>query len=197
MSQLAQRQSMEPADAELVALAAAGDARAFTILHTRHAAGLYRHLVVLLGSPAEAEDTVQHVFIEAHKQLHRYRSDASFPGWLHGIAVRMALNARRAWRRRGSAIERLATEVRGHLPMTQSPEETASTAQQVAELHTLLAKENAKNRVPFLLYYVEQMDLAEIAVHVGATPAATWARIARTRATLLKSIERRRLGGVS
>ena len=45
-------------------------------------------------------------------------------------------------------------------------------------------------RTPFLLYFVEGLDLGEVAERVGDSPGATWKRIKRVRDKVLRDFER-------
>lgn len=73
-----------------VALAAAGDARAFERLYWRHAAGIKALARRFLG-PSEAEDGTQEVFVRAWTRLGQFRGDAAFATWLHRLAVNVLL----------------------------------------------------------------------------------------------------------
>jgi RNA polymerase sigma factor (sigma-70 family) len=73
-----------------VALAAAGDARAFERLYWRHAARIKALARRFLGS-SEAEDGAQEVFVRAWSRLGQFRGDAAFATWLHRLAVNVLL----------------------------------------------------------------------------------------------------------
>jgi len=73
-------------DARLVGRFQQGDEDAFDILVDRHRRRIYS-LVCRLGSPAEADDLAQEVFIAAYKALRSFRGDATFSTWLYRIAV--------------------------------------------------------------------------------------------------------------
>jgi RNA polymerase sigma factor (sigma-70 family) len=78
-------------EGELVDRAAAGDVEAFGQLvracERRVASVLYR----LLDDRRDVEEATQDVFVQAWRNLHRYRGDAKFFTWLYRIAVNEAL----------------------------------------------------------------------------------------------------------
>src|SRR5512143_1420594 len=76
-----------------VALAAAGDRRAFERLYRgdlAHIHGLVRRMV---GSD-EAEETTQDVFVRAWQKLATFRGESAFGTWLHRLAVNVILGKR-------------------------------------------------------------------------------------------------------
>ena len=81
---------MHDTDRADVALAAAGDARAFERLYWRHAARIKALARRFLGS-SEAEDGTQEVFVRAWSRLAQFRGEAAFPTWLHRLAVNVLL----------------------------------------------------------------------------------------------------------
>jgi RNA polymerase sigma factor (sigma-70 family) len=82
-------------DARLVALAAAGDDRAFAVIVARYHAPLQRHCRRFLGAAA-ADDAVQQTFINAHAALIGGRPPFALKAWLYRIARNAALNLARA-----------------------------------------------------------------------------------------------------
>ena len=81
---------MHDLDRADVALAAAGDARAFEHLYWRHAARIKALARRFLGS-SEAEDGTQEVFVRAWSRLGQFRGEAAFGTWLHRLAVNVLL----------------------------------------------------------------------------------------------------------
>lgn len=81
---------MHDIDRADVALAVAGDARAFERLYWRHAARIKGLARRFLGS-SETEDGTQEVFVRAWTRLGQFRGDAAFGTWLHRLAVNVLL----------------------------------------------------------------------------------------------------------
>ena len=166
-----------------------GDARAFETVYRHFAGGIYRHLCVLVGPGGEAEDAMQTVFLEAFRKLSHYRRQSKFETWLHGIAVGVAMNTLRARRRRSAAMTSLAQDEAAGGEVAISPEAKALWVQQAGRLHAYLGRLTEEKQVAFLLYYVEHLQLAEIAAQLRMTPAATWARIKRARDEMVRALE--------
>ena len=83
-------------DERLVALARAGDERAFAAIVERYRAPLLRYCRGFLP-PAAAEDALQQTFINAYAALYerRRRAPVSLRPWLYRVAHNAALNVAR------------------------------------------------------------------------------------------------------
>lgn len=89
---------MTPSDSELIARTLAEDDRsAFGELVQRHQSAVRRFLQGLTGNASLADELAQDAFVEAWKQLARFRGQSAFLTWTLGIAHNRWRNA---WRRR-------------------------------------------------------------------------------------------------
>src|SRR4051794_39751296 len=86
----------------------------FDCVFREHAANVSRWVAALGGPLMDIEDTVQEVFMVAHRRLPEFRGEAKVSTWLFQITRRVVMAQRRRgrWRRwlRGSA-----EDVAGHL----------------------------------------------------------------------------------
>jgi RNA polymerase sigma-70 factor, ECF subfamily len=78
-------------DAELVAQARQGDARAFALLYRRYLDRVYDYCRHRLGTREAAEDATQTIFLKALGSIRTCRDGDLFAGWLFAIA-RNAIN---------------------------------------------------------------------------------------------------------
>lgn len=132
-------------DAEDVALATAGDARAFERLYRRHGARIHALCRRMVG-PALVEDTVQDVFVRAWEKLELFEGKSAFGTWLYRLAINVCL-ARRAkagkrqerFRRDEIALERAEAPRRRHadhgMDLERAIERLPDRARQVFVLH--------------------------------------------------------------
>jgi RNA polymerase sigma-70 factor (TIGR02960 family) len=86
--------------ADLITRAQAGDGDAFSELTEPHRRELQVHCYRMLGSFADAEDTLQDTLLAAWQGLGEYEGRASIRTWLYRIATNRCLNALRAASRR-------------------------------------------------------------------------------------------------
>src|SRR4026209_515951 len=87
---------MPQTHAPAVALAGDGDSEAVRALVERHSRAVYRLAHRMTGTPQDAEDVVQEIFLKAYKQLGRFESRSNFGTWLHRIAVNCSIDLIRA-----------------------------------------------------------------------------------------------------
>lgn len=95
-------------DAEAMKRLSEGDTDALRVLYDRHRSKVYRLGCRYLGSPTEAEDLVQQVFLKVWKAAPGFRGDAKISTWLYRVAANAALDRRR--RRRTVGLEDLHPE---------------------------------------------------------------------------------------
>lgn len=163
-------------DGVLVRRTLDGDARAFTELVDRHAAGCLRFATRMLGDPADAEDAAQETFLRAFKALESYDERLPFRTWLFSILInrcRTSMTQRMRRERRvvfdSDALERSTVE--------------GKAAQDALELREELTKAIAKlapdQREAFLLRHVEELSYEEIMSVTGAGMSALKMRVKR------------------
>ncbi|HEV8685951.1 MAG TPA: sigma-70 family RNA polymerase sigma factor [Gaiellaceae bacterium] len=169
---------MAAGERELVDRAAAGDVAAFNELvrtyERRVASVLYR----LLDDRRDVEEATQDVFVQAWRNLHRYRGDAQLFTWLYRIAVNEALMRRR--RKRPEA-----RELDEHVAAPPDPE---------PGLRELLVRELEalpfENRSAVVLRDVEGLTNEEVAEALGISVAAAKSRIHRGRMRIRAALAR-------
>jgi len=167
----------------------AQDVAAFQTLYERHAERIFRRFVSLFGRHADAEDATQATFYEAFRSLGRFDGRGSFGAWLGGIATHVGWNTMRAAGRRRRAMEAYNHE--GDLRHTAPGVERKLDAREgMALLERHLAELDPKKRTAFVLYYVEQASLEEVAEALACSRDNAWAHIRRARAAILLAIAR-------
>jgi len=171
----------EPAgasDLELTRRLRAGDSDAFRALMQRHQARLLRLVGRFVGSREDAEDVVQETFIAAHRQMSRFRGDASFGTWLGRIAIYKALKVARR--------ERRATPLEGN-PARQSADEPDRAA--AIAVREAVARLPEKLRLPVVLRFWEGLSGKEIAEKLGWKQSTVWTRLYRGLERLKRELE--------
>jgi RNA polymerase sigma-70 factor (ECF subfamily) len=156
-------------DRELVERAGAGDLDAFgEIVRTyehRVASVLYR----LLDDRRDVEEATQDVFVQAWRNLHRFRGHAQLFTWLYRIAVNEALMRKRRKRHH-------LQELDDRLAATPDPEPGMRDL-----LVRALAALPFEHRAAVVLRDVEGLTNAEVADALGISVAAAKSRIHRGR----------------
>jgi RNA polymerase sigma-70 factor, ECF subfamily len=73
--------------ADLVARAQRGEEAAFAALFEAYNRRVYWLSLRMAGSPAEAEDLTQEVFLKVFRKISTFRGESAFSTWLHRLAV--------------------------------------------------------------------------------------------------------------
>ncbi len=146
------------AEATVVALAAAGDDRAFEELVRRRQSWLRGLLRRLGAGPALADDLAQQVFLQAWRSLGGLRNPAAFAGWLRQIAVN-------AWRMQHREAGPLLLDL--DCPGAQAVPAPDSDPSFGWDLERLLQQVRPEERLCLVLAHAEGMTHPEIAAVTG------------------------------
>lgn len=171
-----------------VALAAAGDRRAFERIYRFHVNRVFSVCVRMSGDRVLAEELTQDVFVRAWSKLSLYRGESAFSTWLHRLAVNVVLNARKTeGRRRG----RFASEGDGEDTGDTMPALARTATPLIAiDLEAAVAMLPPGARRVFVLHDVEGYKHEEIATMLEITSGGSKAQLHRARMLLREALER-------
>jgi RNA polymerase sigma factor (sigma-70 family) len=161
------------------------DQGAFEALVRRHGPMVLRVCRRALNNVHDAEDALQATFLLLARRAASIRKRESLASWLHGVAYRMAADARKAAARRHRHESRAKP--------TPPPDPALSAAWK--ELQALLDEEIARlpetQRAPFVLCCLENQSCAEAAQRLGLEEGAVAMRLSRARKRLQGRLARR------
>jgi RNA polymerase sigma-70 factor, ECF subfamily len=145
--------------------ALAGDFEALVRLYRPK---VFRFALASLRDVDAAETVTQDCFLRAYQARERFRQDCSLHTWLMRIAVNLIRDHTRNrrlqfWRR--AHLTAKPVDVAGHAiaDRGRSPEAQALLLERVAAIWAAAERLPGKQRMVFLLRFVEDMDLLEIA----------------------------------
>jgi RNA polymerase sigma factor (sigma-70 family) len=167
--------------------AAEGDEAAFEQLARRHGPMVLGVCRRVLGDAHDAEDALQATFLLLARKPASAARCRSAGGWLHTVAYRVSLRARRA--ARGTR----------ELPPDESPAPALDPASEAAwrEVRRAIDEEVSrlpeKYRAPFVLYHLEGRSIAEVARELGCPVGTVESWLTRARARLRDGLARRGL----
>ncbi len=182
---------------ELVRQAQAGDFDAFVRLVDVHKPRLYNLALKMTGNSLDAEDIVQETLMKAIDKIDQFRGEASFGTWLYSIA----LNQTRATLVREKRADLRPLEE--YLPFKDTagsgndlhhnhakafdwkdPHELLEQDELRTVIDAALAGLPVKYREAFVLRYIDELSVKEVAGLIGESVAATKSRILRARVAL-------------
>ena len=171
---------MEPAavqhdeDIRLVRQAREGSRAAFDLLFERHKEFVYNVCCRMLGSADDAVDLTQTTFIQAYREIRRFRGDASFRTWLYRIAVNQSITIiRRESRRR-----RLAEAI--PIPSHRTEDDW---------VWDVILKLDPQHRAILVLHYFQGLTCDDLAKALGCSYGAVRTRLHRARIAFKKKYE--------
>lgn len=133
---------------------------------------LYRVALCMLKNDADVQDALQETMLKAWEKRHTLRNEAYFGTWI----TRIAINTCKQMYRQNQRI----------VLMDELPE-TPATSDGIT-LKMLIESLPDKLRLPFVLYYSEGMDTAEVANALHLTGTAVRSRIHRAKKLLRKEL---------
>lgn len=186
-------------DTELMHRVQGGDAAALGTLMQRWELPVKALIGRLVLNASEAEELAQETFVRVWQQRGKFQRGAAFRPWIFSIAVNLARNRLRWWRRRptvslerwseasasGAAGEPVAAGRDG-----VSSVDTLEHAERATAVRDAIAGLPVDLREAIVLFEYEQLSHAEIALAVGATPKAVETRIHRAREKLRGTLKR-------
>lgn len=179
---------MNASDQDVVRDVRQGNRDAFGRIVRAYQSRLFGLVMMMVRDPAGAEEVTQDAFVRAYTHLAHYDERRPLYPWLATIAVRLAQNwlvtHGRTVRREGAALE-------------QAPEPEAGPSTLAAlvadergrELWEAVASLSSGERTAVLLYYRDEMGVADIARALGVTSGTIKTLLFRARRHL-----RERLG---
>jgi RNA polymerase sigma-70 factor, ECF subfamily len=181
--------SGEQPDAELVRLAQAGDLDAFAEIVRRHERRLRIVLLRILDDTRDVEEAMQDAFVQAWRNLDRYRADAALFTWLYRIGVNAALARTRRKDHPTTDLDSLASEGATHVPRELLPEPAAEANALRSRVLAALAELRFEYREAVVLRDLAGLSNADVAAALGVSLAAAKSRIHRGRLQLRDRLE--------
>jgi RNA polymerase sigma factor (sigma-70 family) len=163
------------------------DGDAFALLLQRHGPmvlGLARRVV---GDFQIAEDVFQATFLTLARKAGTIRHPEALPGWLHGVAFRLALRARRSRQR----CRDQEANARGPCPPTPLDELTAREFLAVLDEELQALPETFRG--PLILCCLEGLSQEEAATRLGCSRGSVKGRLQRGRTRLRLRLAQRGL----
>ncbi len=156
---------------------------------------IFRFLMASLADRDVAESLTQDCFLKAYNARHQFRGESSLSTWLTRIAlnlVRDHLRSRRIrfWQKtRDNALD--LVDISDWIPDTAVSAETAYLQRErVKEIWKAVDELSRQQRMVFILRFVEEMELSEIAETTGMNTSTVKSHLYRAL-----RIVRERAGG--
>ena len=176
-SRLSAAEIAAAADPLVIALACAGDARAFAEVVKRRQGRVRKFMYHVCRRPSLGDDLAQQVFLTAWRSLPQLRSAAAFDGWLKRIMVTTWLEE----------VRRSKIAYAAELDAEHAPSYRDTTAERL-DLDAALALLPADVRLCVVLSYNEGLSHPEIATLTSIPLGTVKSHVARGAARLRETL---------
>ncbi len=151
-------------------------------LYNRFAPKMYAVCLRYANNTDDAQDLLQEGFIKVYKNLHRFRAEGSFEGWIRRVFVNSSIEHFRK-----KAIQ---------LSSVSDKEENTIENSDISALDTMAEKDIIRliqelspgYRTVFNLYVVEGYSHKEIGEKLGISEGTSKSQLARAKAILQKKV---------
>jgi RNA polymerase sigma factor (sigma-70 family) len=184
---LVSKEDEELADADLLQrFVERRDEAAFTVLVRRHGGMVFKVCRNVLCRDADSDDAFQAAFLVLARKAAAVKKRKSVASWLHGVALRCALNLRKKTMRRRKH-EAAAVGVR----LPRSPATQAALNELQAVVDEEVERLSEKCRAAFVLCVLESKSRTDAAQTLGCSEGTLASRLAKAREILQKRLTAR------
>ena len=152
---------------------------------------IFRFALACLRDRDAAESLAQDCFLKAYQARHGFRGEASLSTWLMQIAVNLVRDSirnrrLRFWNRTRAASPDFDLVSRSLVDRGSSPEGAVLAKERVAAVWSVVETLSQRQRTVFLLRFVEDLDLLEIAAVTGLREGTVKVHLFRALESLRK-----------
>jgi RNA polymerase sigma-70 factor (ECF subfamily) len=159
-------------------------AEEFSRVAAAHRPQIFRFLLASTRDPDEAETLTQDCLLKAHRNWDSFRGESSVLTWLMRIAINLQKDQ---WRNRRLQFWRTTRQNAVDIDDAgewlasagTSPEQQLLAREQVSAVWRIVKQLSGRQRSIFLLRYVEEMEIAEIAASMGLSEGTIKAHLSR------------------
>jgi len=175
----------ELADAQLVRACLDGQLAAFAELVDRYQGVIYNAAYRITGTPEDARDVTQTVFVKAYTHLDRYQPRHEFFSWVFRIAVNESINSLKRNRRLVALSEANAP------PVAHNPETACTAGEAEGRLLDALRRIRVDYRIVIVMRHFLNCSYRRIADVLGVPEKTVKSRLFTARHLMRDILSRR------
>lgn len=171
-------------ESDLVAALGRGEPWAAEVVWDRHAASVRRLITRALGPRPEVEDLTQEAFMRVFSRIGVLRDAGALREFVFAIAVNvLKRELRYRWVRR-----RVLLSESGSVPDVEGPSADPEAREALARCYVILDKLGARERAAFVLRYMEERTLDEVASGLGVSLSTAKRLVTRSAERVSKHV---------
>lgn len=177
-------------DIQLMTKVAAGDEIAFRALIERHQNAVVGTVAKMMGSPTDAEDIAQQVFLRIWKSAKRYKPQAKFTTYLFTITRNLVFNeTKKRSRRKNHSLDEAQENTDLQLPSGgTNPDQDLRQKELQQTVNAAIAALPEAQRTALILRRYEDMSYEDIAAVMKCSVSSIKSHLFRARGSLRESL---------
>lgn len=151
-------------------------------LYKRFSGKMYSVCLRYANNADDAQDLLQEGFIKVYRNLHRFRAEGSFEGWIRRVFINSSIEH---FRKKSLQLTKVSEREESTIGDTD-----ISALDSLAEkdIINLIQELSPGYRTVFNLYVIEGFSHREIAEQLGISEGTSKSQLARARAILQKKV---------
>lgn len=151
-------------------------------LYKRFSGKMYAVCLRYAGNAEDAQDLLQEGFIKVYRNLHRFRAEGSFEGWIRRVFVNSSIEH---FRKKSLQLSKVSGKEEDTI---EDADTTALDNLAERDIISLIQRLSPGYRTVFNLYVVEGYSHKEIADLLGISEGTSKSQLARARSILQKKV---------
>jgi RNA polymerase sigma-70 factor, ECF subfamily len=136
-----------------------------------------------------ARDVTQRVYLEAFRDIAKFRGDSTLRTWLFGIADHRWKDERKSRERRGRHLDPSSIDVVNAVDPAPDPAEETERRRRHAALEDCMQRLNELIREAIDMHYTVGLSYEEMSTILGVKPGTLQRRVARAHHALRRCLE--------
>jgi len=179
---LDQKSNYTISESDLIKGSIAGDRRMQEELYRRFAPKMYAVCLRYANNTDDAQDLLQEGFIKVYKNLHRFRAEGSFEGWVRRVFVNTSIEH---FRKKSAQLSSVSEKEENTI---EDADITALDSLAEKDIINIVQELSPGYRTVFNLYVVEGYSHKEIGELLGISEGTSKSQLARAKSILQKKV---------
>jgi RNA polymerase sigma-70 factor (ECF subfamily) len=179
---LSEKSNYSISETDLIRGCIAGDRRMQEELYRRFSPKMYAVCLRYANNADDAQDLLQEGFIKVYRNLHRFRAEGSFEGWVRRVFVNTSIEH---FRKKSTRMSMVTDKEENTI---EDADITALNKLAEKDIINIIQELSPGYRTVFNLYVVEGYSHKEIGDLLGISEGTSKSQLARAKGVLQKKI---------
>jgi RNA polymerase sigma factor (sigma-70 family) len=169
-------------ESDLIKGCIAGDRRMQEELYSRFSPKMYAVCLRYANNANDAQDLLQEGFIKVYRNLHRFRAEGSFEGWIRRVFVNTSIEH---FRKKSTQLSSVSDREENTI---EDLDVTALDSLAEKDIINIVQELSPGYRTVFNLYVIEGYSHKEIGELLGISEGTSKSQLARAKSILQKKV---------